>query len=277
MPLGDSEAVDVQGTKRLLRHAAVADISNFVYVSLVGADEIPFSYYDHKIEAEEAVEVSPIPSTIVRATQFHSFVADMLGMISRFPVWPLPTQFKIQPVDAGEVASEIIGYATTEAAGRVPEIGGPEVRTLHPSVSRCPKAPKANCSPSCSRGDCFGLPSRQGHFSRPNDRNRHMGRMAYERVRYVTTERYWASFQTQQEICRATYYPFQECHGEIDSRFTARGCRGRKRSMSFPGFYSRVHRGVRSLGAGSGGGSRIHADGAIVLAAMVIGHRVGAR
>lgn len=129
-PLGDSEAVDVQGTKRLLRHAAVADISNFVYVSIVGADEIPFSYYDHKIKAEEAVEVSPIPSTIVRATQFHSFVADMLGMISRFPVWPLLTQFKIQSVDAGEVASKIISYATTEAAGRVPEIGGREVRTL---------------------------------------------------------------------------------------------------------------------------------------------------
>lgn len=129
-PMGDSRAVDVQGTERLLQHAADADVLNFVYVSIVGVDEIPLSYYNHKVEAEKSVETSPVPSTIVRVTQFHSFVADMLGLISRLPVWPLPMGFKIQPIDAGEVASTIVDHAATEAAGRVPEIGGPEVRTL---------------------------------------------------------------------------------------------------------------------------------------------------
>lgn len=129
-PMGDSKAVDVQGTKLLLQRAADAAVSNFVYVSIVGADEIPLSYYNHKIEAEEAVKDSPVPSTVVRATQFHSFVADLLGKISRLPVWPLPTAFKIQPIDAGEVATAIVDYATTVAAGRVPEVGGPEIRTL---------------------------------------------------------------------------------------------------------------------------------------------------
>lgn len=128
--MGDSEAVDVQGTKRLLRHAADVGVSNFLYISIVGADEIPFSYYNHKVAAEESIKASPVPSTILRATQFHSFVAELLGMISRLPIWPLPTEFKIQPIDAGEVASAIVDHATTEAAGRVPEIGGPEVRTL---------------------------------------------------------------------------------------------------------------------------------------------------
>lgn len=129
-PMGDSEAVDVQGTKRLLQHVAKADISNFVYVSIVGADEIPFSYYNHKVEAEESVKASPVPATIVHATQFHSFVADLLGQVSRLPVWPLPTEFKVQPIDAGEVAATIVDHATIKPAGQLPEIGGPEVRTL---------------------------------------------------------------------------------------------------------------------------------------------------
>lgn len=129
-PTGNSEAVDVHGTERLLQHAADADVANFLYISIVGADQIPFSYYTHKVTAAEAVASSRVPSTIVRATQFHSFVADTLGSISRLPVWPLPTAFKIQPIDAGEVASEIVDCATIEAAGPVPKIGGPEVRTL---------------------------------------------------------------------------------------------------------------------------------------------------
>lgn len=91
-PQGDTEAVDVEGTKRLLDAAADAGVSNFLYVSIVGVDEIPFSYYQHKLAAEEAVEASPVPSTIVRATQFHSFVDELLSGVARLPVWPLPTK-----------------------------------------------------------------------------------------------------------------------------------------------------------------------------------------
>jgi len=61
---GDSEAVDVRGTERLLDAAAEADVANFVYVSIVGIDEIPYTYYEHKREAEQAIEASAVPSTI---------------------------------------------------------------------------------------------------------------------------------------------------------------------------------------------------------------------
>lgn len=128
-PRGDTEAVDVRGTERLLEAAVDAGISNFVYVSIVGVDEIPLSYYERKFEAERAVEASAVPSTIVRATQFHSFIADILGTISRLPVWPLPTGFRLQPIDVREAADAIADHATAEPAGRVPDVGGPEVRT----------------------------------------------------------------------------------------------------------------------------------------------------
>ncbi|QSX00198.1 SDR family oxidoreductase [Haloterrigena alkaliphila] len=129
-PQGDTEAVDVRGTERLLEAAAEAGVSNFVYVSIVGVDEIPLSYYEHKLAAERAVDASPVPSTIVRATQFHSFVADLLGTVARVPIWPLPTEIRLQPIDVGEAADAIVERATTEAAGRVPEVGGPEVLTV---------------------------------------------------------------------------------------------------------------------------------------------------
>jgi uncharacterized protein YbjT (DUF2867 family) len=129
-PQGDTEAVDVVGTERLLDAAADASVENFLYVSIVGVDEIPFSYYEHKRAAERAVETSDVPATIVRATQFHSFLDELLRPLSWLPVWPLPTQMRSQPIDVGEAANAIVEHATTDAGGRVPEVGGPEVLRL---------------------------------------------------------------------------------------------------------------------------------------------------
>ena len=129
-PTGDTEAVDVEGTERLLKTVEEADVSNFVYPSIVGVEEIPFSYYEHKLAAERAVEASGVPHTILRATQFHEFVHELLGMVSRVPVWFLPTRFRVQSVAAAEVADAIVEYATPEASGRVPDVGGPAVHTL---------------------------------------------------------------------------------------------------------------------------------------------------
>ena len=127
---GDSKAVDVHGTERLLHAAADTAVENFVYVSIVGIDEIPYTYYEHKFEAEHAIESSAVPSTIVRSTQFYPFVAYLLGTVDRLPVWPLPTEIRLQPIDTGDAAEAIAEYATVEAAGRVPDIGGPNVLSV---------------------------------------------------------------------------------------------------------------------------------------------------
>ncbi|WP_135535759.1 SDR family oxidoreductase [Halostella pelagica] len=129
-PRGDSEAVDVRGTERLLAAAAEAGVANVLYVSIVGVDEIPLSYYEHKLAAERAVEESDVPGTVLRVTQFHSFIDGLLGGLSRLPVWPLPTRFRLQPIDVGEAADAVVEHATTEPGGRVAPCGGPEVLTL---------------------------------------------------------------------------------------------------------------------------------------------------
>jgi uncharacterized protein YbjT (DUF2867 family) len=129
-PLGDSESVDVDGTTQLLTAAADASVSNFVYISIVGIEDIPYSYYEHKLTAERAVAESEVPSTILRSTQFHSFVHDMLGKVARLPIWPLPTKLKLQPIDTGVVADRLVTHATTDPSGRLEPIGGPEVQSL---------------------------------------------------------------------------------------------------------------------------------------------------
>ncbi|MFA1612512.1 SDR family oxidoreductase [Halobellus rubicundus] len=126
-PQGDTAAVDVQGTKRLLEAAESAGVEHVLYPSIVGIDDIPYSYYEHKRAAETAVEESDVPTTIVRATQFHSFIADILDSVAKLPVWPFPTDMQLQPVDVGEVADVIADHATHLASGRVEPVGGPEI------------------------------------------------------------------------------------------------------------------------------------------------------
>ncbi|ELZ23165.1 nmra-like family protein [Halosimplex carlsbadense 2-9-1] len=129
-PRGDPEAVDVRGTERLLDAAESAGVDHFVYPSIVGVDAIPLSYYERKREGERAVEASPVPSTVLRATQFHAFVEEILGTVAKIPVWPLPTTFRIQPVDHREVADRLVDSLAAEPLGRAAPVGGPAVHTL---------------------------------------------------------------------------------------------------------------------------------------------------
>ena len=129
-PTGDTEAVDVAGTERVLDAAADAGVSNVVYPSIVGIEDIPYSYYDAKLAAERAIEDSDVPHTILRATQFHEFVADILDTVSWLPVWPLPTKMQIQPVAVGEVADVLVDHAVPEPQDRMAPMGGPEVHTV---------------------------------------------------------------------------------------------------------------------------------------------------
>ena len=128
-PFRKARQVDVEGTGRLLE--AGAGVSHLVYISIVGIDRAAsYPYYRIKLDTERVVESSPVPHTILRATQFYDLVLMALRFIDRLPVMPIPRGFLGQPIDAGEVAGRMVELALSEPAGRVPDIGGPEVRTL---------------------------------------------------------------------------------------------------------------------------------------------------
>jgi uncharacterized protein YbjT (DUF2867 family) len=122
---------DVEGMGRLLEAAGRAGVSHIVFVSIVGVDRNPYPpYYRAKLEAERIVERSPVPWTILRATQFHEFVLKQIRLLERLPVMMAPRGFLLQPMDIGEVADRLVELSLSGPAGRVPDIGGPEVRTL---------------------------------------------------------------------------------------------------------------------------------------------------
>lgn len=129
-PQGDSAAVDARGTEQLLDAAESAGVEHVVYPSIVGVDEIPFSYYEHKLAAEHAIEASAVPATIVRIAQFHEFIDELLRMVGRLPIWPLPTGWQSQPIAVAEAADALVDYVSAEPGGQVPVVGGPEVRTI---------------------------------------------------------------------------------------------------------------------------------------------------
>jgi len=130
-PFRKARQVDVEGTRRLLEAASRAGVSHLVYISIVGIDRASsYPYYRIKLETEGVIEESPIPYTILRATQFYDLVLTAMRALDRLPVMPVPRGLLGQPIDAGEVAGRLVEISLGEPAGRAPDIGGPEVRTL---------------------------------------------------------------------------------------------------------------------------------------------------
>ncbi len=130
-PFRKARQVDVEGTGRLLEAARGVGVSHLVYISIVGIDRAAsYPYYRVKLETERVVESSPVPHTILRATQFYDLVLMGVRFLERLPVMAIPRDFPGQPIDVGEVARCLVELALSGPAGRVPDIGGPEVRTL---------------------------------------------------------------------------------------------------------------------------------------------------
>ena len=130
-PFRKARQADVEGTKRLLEAAITAGVSHLVYISIVGIDRASsYPYYRIKLDTERVIEGSPVPYTILRATQFYDLVLMAVRLLERTPVMVVPNGFSGQPIDAGEVAGRMVELALSDPAGRVPDIGGPEVRTV---------------------------------------------------------------------------------------------------------------------------------------------------
>jgi uncharacterized protein YbjT (DUF2867 family) len=130
-PFRKARQTDVEGTKRLLEAAITAGVSHLVYISIVGIDRASsYPYYRIKLDTERVIEGSPVPYTILRATQFYDLVLMAVRLLERTPVMVVPNGFSGQPIDAGEVAGRMVELALSDPAGRVPDIGGPEVRTV---------------------------------------------------------------------------------------------------------------------------------------------------
>lgn len=121
---------DERAARLLIDAAGRAGVTHLAYISIVGVDRVPLGYYRTKLAVERLVERSGLGWTILRTTQFHDLVVRLLEGSARLPVLPVPAGVPDQPVEVREVAERLAELAVAGPAGRVPDMGGPEVRTL---------------------------------------------------------------------------------------------------------------------------------------------------
>jgi len=98
-----------------------------VVLSIVGLERVPgYGYYQAKLAHEQAALGGPLPVTIVRATQFHEFAAQVLNQTKHGPIAPVP-QMRIQPVAARVVGQALLEAAVAHPSARVArvEVAGP--------------------------------------------------------------------------------------------------------------------------------------------------------
>jgi uncharacterized protein YbjT (DUF2867 family) len=137
--LAGSAKGDATKAEHLVRAASGAGTRHLVYISVVGADRLPvvsrvdramFGYFESKLAAERVVADSGLPWTTLRATQFHDLIFTAVRGMARLPVIPVPSGFRFQPVDAGEVADRLVELALGAPAGLVPDIAGPRIYSM---------------------------------------------------------------------------------------------------------------------------------------------------
>lgn len=120
---------DIGQTELLIEAAERAGVEHLVFVSIVGVDVIPYFYYRDKLASEQELITSDLPITILRATQFHDFVAGFLRPQRRLPLLLVP-ELPVQPIAAEEVAERLAEIVAGPPLGRAEDIGGPEVLTV---------------------------------------------------------------------------------------------------------------------------------------------------
>ncbi len=110
----EAEVVDFFGTvtRNLLAAEQEAAVGHHVLLSIVGIDRGQRStHYAGKREQERLVTASPVPWSIVRATQFHDFAAMVAGWTEQDGVATI-APLLVQPIDLADVAAVLAEVAT---------------------------------------------------------------------------------------------------------------------------------------------------------------------
>ena len=122
------ENIDRGREERLMRH--------HIALSVVGTDRLQDSgYFRAKLAQERLIEASPIPYTLIHATQFFEFIrsiADVSTIGGTVRVPPV----KFQPMAAEDVATALTDAALSNPLNRMIEVGGPEVFAFDDAVRK---------------------------------------------------------------------------------------------------------------------------------------------
>nr|WP_295383059.1 SDR family oxidoreductase [Pseudoxanthomonas sp.] len=138
-PAWDDQAVlaffETSG-RNLLAAATAAGVRHHVALSIVGSERNPDNgYFRAKVAQEALIKAAGIPYTIVRATQFHEFVAGIAQAAA------IGDEVRLSPALIQTIASDDVVAALADAAMAVPingtlEVAGPEATPLDELVKR---------------------------------------------------------------------------------------------------------------------------------------------
>ncbi|HEY5978522.1 MAG TPA: NAD(P)H-binding protein [Microlunatus sp.] len=116
-------------TTNLLAAERAAGVHHHVALSIVGVDRAPYGYYAGKRAQERLVEASPVPWTILRATQFHE-MAVIAYESARLGPLHLAPRMRTRPAAAREVAQHLVDLVGAVPGGGVVEFAGPREESL---------------------------------------------------------------------------------------------------------------------------------------------------
>src|SRR6266496_2442931 len=112
--------------RNLLAAESAAGIRHHVALSVVGTDRLLASgYFRAKLAQEKLIKASPIPYTIVRATQFFEFVGGIAQSATEGQTVRLPPAL-MQPIVSDDVADALAEIAVAEPLNGTVELAGPE-------------------------------------------------------------------------------------------------------------------------------------------------------
>src|SRR6478609_3601641 len=98
--------------RNLLAAEAAAGVGHHVALSVVGTDRLLASgYFRAKLAQEKLIKASPIPYTIVRATQFFEFVGGIANAATDGQTVRL-SSVQMQPIFSDDVAAAVAEVAT---------------------------------------------------------------------------------------------------------------------------------------------------------------------
>ncbi len=113
--------------RNLLAAEAAAGVGHHVALSVVGTDRLLASgYFRAKLAQEKLIKASPIPYTIVRATQFFEFVGGIARSATEGQTVRVPPVL-MQPIAADDVAAVVADVALAEPLNGTVELAGPEL------------------------------------------------------------------------------------------------------------------------------------------------------
>jgi uncharacterized protein YbjT (DUF2867 family) len=123
-------------TRNLLAYETAAGVGHHVALSVVGCDRLPESgYLRAKVAQEKLIKESPIPYSIVRATQFFEFLGRIADSATEGNTVRLPA-VAFQPLAAEDVANTVCKVAIGPPLNGTVEVAGPEQFRFNEFISR---------------------------------------------------------------------------------------------------------------------------------------------